>query len=356
MLVPIKLTEAKEITLETSLSNSTFESLGLKEAHIEDFLRKNIKLIFDEEDGEDPTLLIVGQQVANNSGGRNDLVALDGDGNLVLIEIKRDPEDMAGRPEPMELQAIRYAASLATIENDEDLVDKVFAPYINKRKSEFELKELTPEEFGRRKVKEFLEANKAENTFNDRQRIILAASDFDKQTLSGAAWMSKNGIDISCIRIQPKESMTNLNEDTTPSHFLEITRLIPPRKVEEFLVPFPDPSTIGDRGRSSLTGLKRRSFPKMLKLMEWGILKPSDKLKIKDREPSEAEVIDDKYVMFNDEKLSYNDWGQKVTGWSTINIYDWAVKDGQTLAALRSAKMAEMAEQRLATQEQGLTA
>jgi hypothetical protein len=358
MLVPIKLTEAKEITLEASLSDSTFKSLGLKEVHIEEFIRKNIGLIFDEEDDE--TLLIVGQQVVNNSGGRNDLVALDGNGNLVLIEIKRDSEDMAARSEPMELQAVRYAASLATIGKYENLVDKVFAPYINKRKTDFELKELTPEEFGRRIIKDFLKKNEAENTFNGGQRIILVASDFDEQTLSATAWMSKNGIDISCIRIQPKahlikskESTTNPNEDTTPSRFLEITRLIPPRKVEDFFVPFRDPSAIGDRGPSSQTGLKRRSFPKMLTLMEWGILKPGDKLNIKDREGSEAEVIDDKYVKFNGKTLSYNDWGQKVTGWSTINVYDWAVKDGQTLAALRSAKMAELG---LVTQEQGLTA
>jgi RecB family endonuclease NucS len=183
MLVPIKLTEEKGITAETSLADSTFKSLGLKEAHIEEFLSKNIHLIFNEEDDEEPTLLIVGQQVINNSGGRNDLVALDGNGDLVLIEIKRDAEDMAVRSEPMELQAIRYAASLATIKNYEELVDKVFAPSINKRKDEFELelKELTPGELGRRKVQEFLKENDAENIFNGRQRIILVASGFDEQ-------------------------------------------------------------------------------------------------------------------------------------------------------------------------------
>jgi hypothetical protein len=50
MLVPIKLTDAKEITSETLLSDSTFKSLGLKETHIEDFLRKNIGLIFEDDD------------------------------------------------------------------------------------------------------------------------------------------------------------------------------------------------------------------------------------------------------------------------------------------------------------------
>ena len=79
MLVPIKLTDAKEITSETLLSDSTFKSLVLKQTYIQDFLRKNIGLIFEDDD---ETLLIVGQQVVNNSGGRNDLVAIDGDGIL----------------------------------------------------------------------------------------------------------------------------------------------------------------------------------------------------------------------------------------------------------------------------------
>jgi hypothetical protein len=225
---------------------------------------------------------------------------------------------------------------------------KFFAPYINKRMSEFELKELTPQEFARRKVKHFLKDNGAENTFNVKQRIILIASDFDEQTLSATAWMSKNGIDISCVRIKPKEhsikpkaDTTNPNEDTTPSLFLEITRMIPPRKVEGFFVSFPDPSASGDRVTRLQTGMTKESLPRMAKLIEWGILKPGDKLNIKGREDSEAEVIDDKYVKFNDKTLSYNDWGRKVTEWSTINIYDWAVKDGKTLADLRGAKMEE---------------
>ena len=182
---------------------------------------------------------------------------------------------MAVRSEPMELQAVRYAASLATIEKYEDLVDKVFAPYINKRKNEFELKELTPEEFGRRKVKEFLKKNEAENTFNGDQRIILVASDFDEQTLSATAWMSKNGIDISCIRIQPKahsikpkESTTNSNEDansialfgdyTTDSatKSRRLFRLIP-RSV--LLAPFCEQD-------------RKCSLPRMAELMDWGIL------------------------------------------------------------------------------------
>jgi hypothetical protein len=42
--------------------------------------------------------------------------------------------------------------------------------------------------------------------------------------------------------------------------------------------------------------------------------------------------------------LTFNEWGSKVTGWSSICIYEWAKKkDGtKTLAELREAKMGEM--------------
>lgn len=125
--IPITITPTKDILAESGVERVDFESLGLTEAKIEEFLRKNIRLLFEDEDDE--TLLIVGQQVVNLKGARNDLVALDGNGNLVLVEIKRDASDMAARTEAMEFQAIRYAASLATITTADDLVERVFTPF-----------------------------------------------------------------------------------------------------------------------------------------------------------------------------------------------------------------------------------
>jgi hypothetical protein len=78
MIVSIDV-QAPEIQIAQQVEEISFKTLGLTEAKIEEFFRKNIGLIFDEED-EEETLLIVGQQVANLSGARNDLVALDGSG------------------------------------------------------------------------------------------------------------------------------------------------------------------------------------------------------------------------------------------------------------------------------------
>lgn len=82
---------------------------------------------------------------------------------------------------------------------------------------------------------------------------------------------------------------------------------------------------------------KRRTeaaFPKMDKLIEFNLVKPGDKLYITvsscDANDSEAELIDDKYVMYKGEKMTINNWGCKVTGWKSIRIYDNVAIVGQT--------------------------
>ncbi|EPY2306203.1 hypothetical protein ACXATD_001861 [Clostridium sporogenes] len=326
MLIPVKIKDSIEIE-DIEIENTNFKSLNLREEHIEEFLRKNIEVIFEEE-----TLLVVGKQVVNKENGRSDLTAVDENGNLVLIEIKRDVEDIRQRKEAFEFQAIRYAASYAKIKTPDDLVDKIFVSYIEKYKDEFELGELTAYEKASRILNDFLEKNNALKTFNSKQRIILIASSFDKQTLSAAAWLIANDVDISCFKLSPMKI-----ED---SYFIDINRILPPLSLEDFYVEVDDkkrPTYIAKRD----TPITRTTFPGMDKLFEWGIIKSGDAVVIKNRYNSEATVIDSKYVDFKGEKLTFNKWGQKATGWSSIRIYDWVLIKGndKTLHEMRQEKM-----------------
>jgi hypothetical protein len=331
MIIPITVSPEGLIQAQKEPEATDFASLGVNEAKIEEFLRKDVGRIFDDED---ETLLVVGQQVVNARNARNDLVALDGSGNLVLIEIKRDSRDMSARPEALEFQAVRYAASLATIHSVDDLVERIFARYINKWPAEFEKGDLTPEELGKRTVNKFLRENNAEKSFNEHQRIILVASAFDDQTLSAAAWMNDNGIDIACISLNPIKAGESL--------YLVVEKLIPAFPTENFLVGFPD--AVVDREQARITGTDktrtRTTLPKMQKLIEWGVVKPGETLRVKNFPDSEAVVEDYKTVRFKNNLISYNDWGQQVTGWSAINIYDWAVApNGKRLTDLRAECM-----------------
>lgn len=107
----------------------------------------------------------------------SDFTAVDHEGNIVLIEIKRDRKDIENRREAFEFQAIRYAAIYATIWDYEDLVNKVYAPYIEKYRHEFGNSELTSTEIATRKIVEFLDESDVLNNFNHKQRIVLVASD-----------------------------------------------------------------------------------------------------------------------------------------------------------------------------------
>ncbi|RXI44636.1 hypothetical protein DP145_09535 [Clostridium tetani] len=318
MLIPVKIKDSIEIE-DIEIENTNFKSLNLIEEHIEEFLRKNIEVIFQDE-----TLLVVGKQVVNKENGRSDLTAVDENGNLVLIEIKRDVEDIRQRKEAFEFQAIRYAK----IKTPEDLVDKIFASYIEKYRNEFQLGELTAYEKASRILNDFLEKNNAAKIFNSKQRIILIASSFDKQTLSAAAWLIANDVDISCFELSPMKIEDN--------YFIDINRILPPPALEDFYV------EVDDKKRSTYkvkrdAPINRTTFPGMDKLFEWGIIKSGNVVVIKNRDNSEATVIDSKYVDFKDKKLTFNKWGQKVTGWSSIRIYDWVLIKGndKTLHEMR---------------------
>jgi hypothetical protein len=149
----------------------------VKEADLEEFVRKDVDILFP--DGEE-TLMVVGQQVRNKALGRSDLVALDGRGNIVLIEMKRDKDDIAARKEPFEFQAIRYAANYALIRTHQEVVQQLFVPYIERHRDDPQFQPalasgLTASELATRKVREFLSRNAAQGTLNRYQRIVLIA-------------------------------------------------------------------------------------------------------------------------------------------------------------------------------------
>ena len=82
----------------------------------------------------------------------------------------------------------------------------------------------------------------------------------------------------------------------------------------------------------------------MDRLFEWGIVKKGDKLYVKNNEDQIGIAIDSKYVEADGEKLTYNTWGKKVTGWSSIQTYTWIVKEEnkKTLDELRREKIEEL--------------
>ena len=334
MIIPIQLQNQGTLALAApdKVEDLTLKALNITEANLEEFVRNNIGLLFPEE-----TLLVVGQQVRDVQGGRSDLVAVDGDGNVVLIELKRDAADIVARKEAFEFQAVRYAASYALVDSPQNLVQKLFAPYVSKHLSEFSGKypNLTASEIAGREIYDFLQANQADKDFNHHQRIVLIASSFDKQTLSACAWLAKSGIEIRCVSITPRKY--------AQQYFLEVEQLIPPPALEDYFVEVTDTPQAGSKQLANKSQIARQSLPKMGQLLKWGLIAQGDTVYISTSPSETATVKDDKQVVYQGQDMAFNAWGQQITGWSAINIYEWTVdeKTKKTLDALRREKVQE---------------
>lgn len=304
---------------------TTFFELGMQESDIEEILRCSVDMVCDEEE----SMLIVGQQVKNEKSGRSDLTAVDNNGNIVLIEIKRDRRDIESRSEPFEFQAIRYAASYATIESQDELVKKVYAPYIEKYRNEFEQGELNSYEIGVRKLNEFLKVNGAENSFNKKQRIVLVASDFDEQTLSAVAWLNSNGVDITCYKLTPYKIDGEI--------YLLTEKVLPIPNYNEYYVNLMDNALPSSERKKSLS---RRSLPKIDMMLSWGVVKEGDTIVAKGRE-YEATLLANGNVLVNGMKKSMQEWLKGVYGWASVQTYAFAVhkESGKTLSQIREEYM-----------------
>lgn len=310
------------------IESITFAELGMKESDIEEILRQNVDMLCDDEE----SMLIVGQQVKNEMNGRSDLTAIDNNGDLVLIEIKRDKADILGRKEAFEFQAIRYAASSATIKSDDELIQDVFAPYVEKHKDEFQSEVgLTTTELSKRILTDFLDANGiTSGAFNTKQRIILVASDFDEQTLSAVAWLNSNQVDMSCYQICPYKIGDNI--------CIDMKKVLPVTDYEDFYVAITKKSGVQRDRKKDIT---RRILPKIDVMMEWGIVKAGDTIQAK-RADAEAILQPDGTVKSSTgEILSMQQWLKGVYGWSSVQTYAFAVdkKTGKTLMALRDEYM-----------------
>lgn len=251
-----------ENNIPKRIEKTTFSDLNMKESDLEEMLRQNIDMLC----GEDFSMMIVGQQVRNEKNGRSDLTAIDGEGNIVLIEIKRDKKDIEYRKEAFEFQAIRYAASCASIKDGKQLIQDVYGPYVDKHKDEFLSKydnSLTSTEIAQRELDSFLLANDKPQ-FNRKQKIMLVASDFDEQTLSAVAWLNSNNVDISCYQVLPLKM--------SGKTLVDIKRILPLENYDDYFVPIATQSSQSILNDCS-SDITKRVLPRIDKLIEWGVVK-----------------------------------------------------------------------------------
>jgi hypothetical protein len=307
-----------------SVNKVNFSEIGWTEPNeIESMVANNLEK-FVGAGGKEENLIVIGRQVRDKSRGRNDIVALDGEGNIVLIEIKRDIKDSKSRRENIESQAVRYAAALAKIESPRELLSKMYSEYYSRYEEGGEDQE---EGAARKKLYDFLETNDIEfGEINRTQRIVLFASGYSERALSSLAWLSKNGVSITVL----KGSLFKHGGEL----MLDVEQLLPVVDEEEYFIDIPerDSATTGSSSRSRK--------PRVGDMMDEGLLAEGDKLRIPtdgDHPDSVATLLDENHVEVNGEKRSTNQWAKEVKGWDSVSIYREVehVESGKLLNQLR---------------------
>ncbi len=179
----------------------------LERTDLQRLLKKNIGVI-----GSD--LLVIAEEFGEweESRRRIDLLALDREGSLVVIELKREDSGH------MELQALRYAAMVSAM---------TFAHVVST--FEVHLEKESIEKDARHEIAGFLgwEGEANDPAIGD-VRIVLVAEDFSKELTTSVLWLIDRGLDIRCIRLQPYRVGEQL--------LAELEQVIPLKAAEEYII------------------------------------------------------------------------------------------------------------------------
>ena len=187
-----------------------FSRLGLKEVQdIQEWVAANPSIL-----GED--LLIIGKEFSgfDLTNERLDLLAVDSDGRLVVIELKRDDTGANAH-----WQAIKYASYLrrATPEQIADMLA--------------EYKKISPEDAWEELVQQL--GGDDLNALNNAQRIILVSHRFAPEVTSAALWLNSNatGKDlITCVTLTP------YRDSDTDSLYIQAATIIPVPGEEGYVI------------------------------------------------------------------------------------------------------------------------
>ncbi|MGA0615858.1 DUF4268 domain-containing protein [Paracoccus sp. KR1-242] len=193
------------------LSRKRFGELGFRErehlqewlVHQPDALGEDLLIIQKEFDGFDETR------------ERLDLLALDRDGNLVIIENKLDD---SGRD--VTWQALKYTAYVSALKTRQ-LVD-IYQQYLDRYEGGGSAAQ---------RICEFLEVediSDAELNRRNTERLIFIAANFRKEVTATVLWLIGRGVNAKCFRVQP----FSFGEEI----LLDLQQIIPPREAAEYMV------------------------------------------------------------------------------------------------------------------------
>jgi hypothetical protein len=197
----------KEKNRISRLDKKTFGDLGFKEReNLQEWLANNPEALGEE-------LLIIQKEFDgfNDTRERLDLLALDKQGNIVVIENKLDD---SGRD--VTWQVLKYAsyASSLTKEN----IRNIYQSYLGTSGSAEE------------KLTDFFNTEYTDLLLNQgsSQRIMMVAGQFRKEVTSTVLWLMNYKIRIQCFKVTPYALEDKL--------FLDLEQILPLKDAEEYII------------------------------------------------------------------------------------------------------------------------
>ncbi len=190
------------------LQAKRFAEMGFKErVHLQEWLAHESNALGEE-------LLIIQKEFDGFTGTKErlDLLALDKNGNLVIIENKLDH---SGRD--VVWQALKYASYCANLTRSQ--IVKIFQQYLREDHNAEDL------------ICEFLEANdinEVKLNMENSQRVMLVSANFPKEVTNTALWLLGQGIPIQCF----KTTLYVFGQE----FLLQIDQIIPTPEAEEFMI------------------------------------------------------------------------------------------------------------------------
>ncbi|RYE59528.1 MAG: DUF4268 domain-containing protein [Sphingobacteriales bacterium] len=193
-----------------NLTKKTFNELGFKERqHLQEWIANKPEALGEE-------LLIIQKEFNgfNDTNERLDLLALDKEGNLVIIENKLDDTG-----KDVTWQVLKYASYCSTLSKEQ--IKNIYQAYLDK----IGLGDVATEKLSSFYTQEYDEIpiNKG-NT----QRMVLVAANFRKEVTSTVLWLMNYKLRIQCFKATPFSLGSQL--------FLTLEQIIPTKDTEDFII------------------------------------------------------------------------------------------------------------------------
>jgi hypothetical protein len=200
----------KETNRIEKIETATFRQLGFKEReHLQEWIANNPSCLNED-------LLIIQKEFDgfNDTSERLDLLAIDKQGNLVIIENKLDD---TGRD--VTWQVLKYSSYCSTLNGTQ--IISIFNQYLSKIGSSHNAETI---------LGEFLESDDYREKLNigNSQRIVMIAGEFRKEVTSTVLWLLNYGLRVQCFKAIPYKLGEQL--------FLNLEQIIPIKEAEDFVI------------------------------------------------------------------------------------------------------------------------